>query len=131
MSFLYPRTVAIHRPRGATPAGTTPQVGDIGYASQDWSTAPGDPNGEDVILTGVPASIQFQSPISRSFTGVPTDAHSPSGWNVFIPKRAAAQGSIRTRDVVIDDQGVRYQVIAPYWTPLGHNLRVEQEERSN
>ena len=131
LGFIYPRRISVHRPRGAAQPGAAPQVGDVGYSGQDWSTTPGDFNGEDAILTDLPASIQYQSPISRSGTGVPTDTHAPNAWTIFVPKRAAALGAIEARDIVIDDRGVRYQVIAPYWNMLGHKLRVEEEERSN
>ena len=130
---IYPRTVAIRRPRGgaAPDSSTGPQVGDIGYSGQDWSAAPNDPEGEDEILSGVPASIQFQSPVSRNGDGVPTDAHAPNVWSIFVPKDAIALGGIKARDVIIDDLGTRYQVIAPYWSPLGYKVRAEEEERSS
>ena len=112
MSFMYPRTVSVSRPN-ATPAG---QLGDVGYSAQRG------PVDETVIATGLAASIQFDRQGQRNPTGLPSDAAYKPIWKVFIPASAAALGSIQSADVITDDLGVRYQVVAPYWNSLGYRL---------
>lgn len=113
MSFLYPRLVSVHRQKAQTAGGgVKPYSGET-------------PTNEDVIATGLPASIQFKRERSRPDAGLPTDSFSRGGWNILIPKSAAALGLIVERDVIVDDLGKRYQVVAPYWNSLGYNLSAD------
>lgn len=106
--FMYPRTIDIHRPAGQ--AG----VGALGYGGQTVAT-------EAVLATGIRCSIQMQREGQRNPTGLPGDGKQASHF-VFIPKAALALGAVRSRDILIDDQGRRYQVIDPYFDSLGHRL---------
>lgn len=110
MGFLYPRTIAIHRPAGQ--AG----VGALGYGGQVVAQ-------EAVIATDVAASIQLEREGQRNSTGLPGDGKQAS-HSVFIRRAALALGTVRSRDIVIDDLGKRYQVLDPYWDSLGHRLAV-------
>jgi hypothetical protein len=112
LSFLYPRTVSISRPH----ANPTTDVGDQGYNAERGAAD------ETVLATDLPASIQLDRQGQRNGEGLPTDARYQAIYKVFIPKSAAALGSIKSADVVTDDQGVRYQVFSPYWDSLGYRL---------
>jgi hypothetical protein len=114
MSFIYPRVVAISRPNAKAPT----QVGDVGYSAERG------PVDETVVATGLPASIQLDRSGQRNPEGLPTDAPSDPVWKLFIPKSAAALGTIRSSDVCTDDMGQRYVIQAPYWNSLGHACRM-------
>ena len=106
MSFIYPRTISVKRP--AANSGT----GSIGYGGEIPST-------ETAIASGLPASIQHHSGQGRTVTGLPADAPKGADWYIFL-KAAVAEGTITENDIVIDDLGKRYHVIAAYWAPLGY-----------
>jgi hypothetical protein len=110
MSFLYPRTVAAHRPAAQTGGGL------LGYGGQSQAT-------ETVVATGLPASIQERREGSNNPVGLPSDATRPS-WYIFIPRGFADLGTILAADVIVDDLGTRYQVDSPYWDSLGYRLTV-------
>lgn len=114
MSFLYPRTVAITRPNGQAGVGVQPYGGET-------------PTNETPVASGLPASIQLQKDRGKPAADLPADAGKTT-WRVFIPAASAALGLIKTRDIVTDDLGQRYQVVGPYWNSLGHNLLVERLE---
>jgi hypothetical protein len=109
VSFLYPRTIAIHRPATAT------TVGAQGYSGETAAV-------ESVIIVDIPASIQQAPSRGSPEGGLPADSPMTASWKIFIPKSAAALGLIQNRDVVIDDLGARYVVIANYWNSLGYRL---------
>ena len=110
-SWIYPRTIAVTRP-------TQPvAVGNVGYAAELPST-------EAPILSGITASIQVDRARGSTGIGLPGDSQKTM-WKVFTPLGAIALGVVHTRDIVTDDQGIRYQIAAPYWTPLGCQLLCE------
>jgi hypothetical protein len=111
MSFLYPRVVGITRPTQAMSPGIN------GYGGQVPST-------ETAVASGLPASIQYVKQRGPEEARLPGDSHKTE-WRVFIPLAAIARGLIETRDIVTDDAGQRYQVIAPYWDSLGYQLTCE------
>lgn len=125
---IYPRTVAVHRQK--TVAGTTDIIGGVGYSGAEQGVGI---EGETVLLTGLPASIQVgaagratKSAIAGS--GLPGDAVIRPIWNIFIPASAITQYSIRDRDIITDDEGYRYEVATNYWTELGYQLSTVREE---
>lgn len=103
MSFLHPRTITIKRP------GAQTGVGAVGYGGQLPST-------ETPLFTGLEASIQAARTPGSSGVGLPGDSRG-SGWQIFF--KGPAVGAVRNRDIIIDDQGNRYQVSTAYWNPLG------------
>ena len=111
MSFLYPRTASFHRPAAQT------GVGVVGYGGQTVAT-------ETAIAgaQGVRCSIQERREGSQMPT-LPADGYKPT-WYVYIPKSVLAKGVLEDRDVMVDDLGVRFQVIAAYWDSLGYRLTV-------
>jgi hypothetical protein len=114
MSFLYPRTIAVHRP------DTNPGAGSQGYSGVL-------PSEENTVLRSACASIQFKPGGGKRPTGgLPADTSSKANFHIFIPLSAAPQpGIVLNRDIVIDDLGNRYQVISNYWNSLGFNLYAE------
>lgn len=114
MSFLYPRTIAVRRP------GAQSGEGALAYGGQTQER-------EVDVATGIRAGIQERREGQRNGVALPADGTRPT-WYVFIPKSAAALGLIKDRDVVVDDLGERYQVVANYWDSLGYRLTVERLE---
>lgn len=114
MSFLYPRTVSVTRPAAQVGVGTLPYGGMVKV-------------NETAVVAGLPASIQMNKVRGMPEADLPADA-GKTHWRVFIPGSAAALGVIAVRDVLTDDLGQRYQVIAPYWNSLGHTLLCERLE---
>lgn len=111
MSFLYPRMISITRP-------THPQgVGAIGYGAQQ-------PREEQPVAEKIAASIQLKGSGKENDNRLPGDAKKTE-WKIMF---RAQRDLVQTRDVITDDLGIRYQVLAPYWNSLGYNclcLRLE------
>ena len=120
MSFMYPRTISVVRPVG-NGSDAEPAVGDVGYNADRGNAQPGD---ETPIASGIPCSIQLDRQGQRNGEGLPTDSRYQPIYKVFIPKAAVALGLIKGADVVVDDQGQRYQVFSPYWDSMGYRLGV-------
>lgn len=109
---IYARTVTITRPSNAATGG---QVAYIGQNRADETT----------VAAALPASVQSKSVGSRrsGTDKIAADAPGPIVWDIFIPRRALAKGLVRDRDIVTDDEGIRYQVAAAYWNILGWHLQ--------
>src|SRR5258705_11092172 len=100
-SFIYYRQISFYR------QATELAVGQVGYMGHVRGT-------EALLFSGIPASVQCPSIGSRR-TGdgiLPDDAPGPIRWNIFLPANAVPNGSIISRDIVVDDEGNRYQVAA-------------------
>jgi hypothetical protein len=117
---IYNRTIAIHRSR--TVAGSSDTIGLTGYSGTEQSTSPSDPEGEQVLFTGVPAKIQAAVMGRKRDSALPQDAVFAPGWKIFVPAIALAQYSVRDRDIVLDDENYRYEVAQAYWDILGYQL---------
>lgn len=121
MSFQYPRTIEIRRQTDPETTGSTVSVGLQSYEGRIASEAvTGD---ETVIATGIRANIQVKS--EGRVTGktvLPSNAAGEPTYRVFIPRSALAKGVIREHDIIIDDEGYRYSVSAPYWNSMGYRL---------
>lgn len=115
MSFLYPRVIAISRP--LVQSG----VGAVGYGGLASS-------GETTIASGISASIQQKKDVSKPDAGLPGDIAKRTLWLVMIPLNAVAKGVIKDRDIVTDDENIRYQVTAAYWNSLGYKVLAERLE---
>lgn len=111
MGFIYPRTITISRPGAQTGEGM------LGYGGETQAA-------ETQVATSVPASIQERREGQRNPTGLPGDGTRPT-YYIFIPKRALARDGMKALDVITDDLGVRYKVVAPYWDSLGHRPTCE------
>lgn len=105
MSFMYPRTIAITRSAVADAPSLTP-----GYSGLDWTA-------ETPVESGIAASIQLDRQGKENPAGLPSDVK-VTMWRIFFKRPL---GLLQERDVITDDQGLRYKVIAPYWNSLGYN----------
>ena len=121
---IYPHTVSVRRAK--TVAGGTDVIGNVGYSGAEQGTGV---EGETVLFTGLPASIQLGA-AGRTTKGteLPGDATSRPIWNVFIPASAITQYSVRDRDIIVDDEGYRYEVGANQWTAAGYQLSTIRQE---
>ena len=43
-------------------------------------------------------------------------------WAIYVPPSALPRGSVKDRDIILDDEGIRYQVGQAYWEVLGYKL---------
>jgi len=119
-SFVYPRTVDIHR--SETVAGGSPNIGLVGYSGMAQGAGSGT-QGETVIITGIPCTIQTKGMGRVKGQGLlPGDAPGPGQWAIYLPANAVTKGTIKDRDVLVDDEGVRYYVSMSAWSPLGYGL---------
>ncbi len=116
MSFIYPRTASFYRPNPVVAPG------DIGYSGESSdSQAP--------IASAVPCSIQYKRASGGLAANLPADVVSKSIWIFFIPLSAGfVLGTLKDRDIAMDDLGVRYQVAADYWNSLGYQIACERLE---
>jgi hypothetical protein len=110
MSFLYPRTIAVKRQPAKTGVGVLP------YGAQ----VPAD---ETTIASGLPASIQQARERGAPDGHLPGSESSKAGWNIFV--RTPDRTLITEHDVIVDDLGNRYTVVAGYWNSLGYRARAE------
>ena len=121
---VYPRTVSVRRSKTVT--GTTDAIGNVGYSGAEQGTGS---EGEAILFTGLPASIQLGAVGRTTKSGeLPGDAVTKPIWNIFIPANVITQYSIRDRDIILDDEGYRYEVGANYWTGLGYQLSTVRQE---
>jgi hypothetical protein len=104
MSLLYPRLCTVKRP--GVPA--VPAVGQVPFSGVT-------PQNERLIVANVLCSIIYNRSGGGDPAGLPTD--SPlSQWKISIPVAGPiALGLILTNDIVIDDTGLRYKIVAPNW----------------
>jgi hypothetical protein len=102
VSFLYPRTIGTSRP--ASDSG----VGDAGYSGTTTQT-------ETPQLSGIPASIQMKQNGTPAPAGV-GDNGRDAFWLILFQ---ATLGQVLDRDIITDDQGLRYQVFGAAYTALG------------
>jgi hypothetical protein len=117
---MYPRTIAVHR---AIPsAASTTTVGLVGYSGMTTEPAAGDTAGEVVLFTNIPASIQAAQIGRKRDSALPSDVVLAPTWDIYVPASSLAQGSVKDRDVILDDEGIRYQVGQAYWEVLGYKL---------
>lgn len=123
MQTLYPRTIAVHRAK--TPAAASAgQIGLVGYSGMTESPNSLDAagQGETVLFTGISASIQATQQGRKKDSSLPSDAVWSPTWVIYIPLAALAKGSVRDRDIIVDDENYRYEVGQAYWNILGYKL---------
>jgi hypothetical protein len=115
---LLPRTIELHRSKNpATPSDT----GLGTYQGREASTDFSDPEGEAILLTNIACDIQSRG-IGRS-TGamtLPGNISKHPQWRIITG--LLALHTIRDNDILIDDEGYRYQVALNQWSALGYVL---------
>src|SRR5262249_16656168 len=109
---LYPRIISIRRPISVASVGLVAYSGEV-------------ETNESTLFTGLPASIQHRSGRGSHGANLPADTPNRADFHIFVPRAAAALGSVQERDIIVDDIGNRYQVIAAYWNSLGYRLFAE------
>ncbi|HYA07491.1 MAG TPA: hypothetical protein VEF90_16520 [Xanthobacteraceae bacterium] len=117
MNFVYPRRVSVYRLPGF-------ESGNAGYGAQDyqeaqtasagsiWSSTP--------VYTGLQCSIQEYRSGQRPIDDLPGSTTVTPTVKLYIPRMVLAKGSLMFRDYLLDDLGVKYHVINPYWNSLGY-----------
>jgi hypothetical protein len=119
--MLYPRCIEIHRVK--TVAGPTDSViGLTGYSGAEASTSPSDPNGEAVLYIDIKANIQSGATGRKRDSALPQDVVTNPTWTIYLPRTQVPKGAIRDRDIIVDDEGYRYEVGQAYWNILGWKL---------
>ena len=116
---VYPRTIEIHR--NETNAGAA-DIGLAGYSGAEATTSPSNPADETVLFTGIPASIQAARYGTKNITALPQNTVTAPSWNIFVPLPSVQKGAVRDRDIVVDDEGYRYEVGQAYWNRLGFKM---------
>lgn len=67
-------------------------------------------------------SIQEYRAAQRPIDNLPgSEAITPS-FKIYIPKKTLARGSLLLRDFLLDDIGLKYSIMDPYWNSLGYRL---------
>ena len=130
------RVVALVRPSeevspigGAAP-GMPSQPGSAG-TSWGVSSKPVTGNvqaGEIAIVAGVPVNILGTTGRATGTGELPSDAPGPSRWRIALPASVCPKGSVKDRDVLIDEEGYRYQVSAAVWTAIGYRCEAIRTE---
>lgn len=110
MSFLYPRIVSAVRQNADDAVGAQPYSGET-------------PSTESIVSAGLAARIQADRQGTSPTARLAADAAGQSIWLILI--RKAALGSVKTRDVLVDELGSRYQVISAEWGQLETTCRCQ------
>lgn len=118
MSLIYTSTIDVHRVK--TVAGTTDAIGLTGYSGAEQSQTSA--QGETVLFTDIPASIQSATMGRKKDAALPQDAVFAPSWIIFTPANALPKGGVRDRDILVDDGGYRYEVAQANWDILGYKL---------
>lgn len=112
MSLIFPRTIKIVRPYDQKGVGT------LGYGGMSQNT-------ERLIIENVPAAIQQKS-ISRQLSQkLPGDIRAKTLWRILFKLPHAL---IEDRDIVVAENGERFQITSSYWTPIMYNCLSERLE---
>ena len=119
MSFIYPRTINIYRqtgfPRGTAGLGAQPyQEPQTVNAASVWSTRP--------VASNITCSIQEYRSGQRPVENLPGSTLVTPTSKIFVPLRSLARGAVSVRDYIMDDLGLKYEVINPYWNSLGYRI---------
>lgn len=115
---LFPRRIDLHRSRQQNAPAA---VGAGNYGGREASTALSDPEGEMILLQNLPCQIESRG-IGRA-TGQMTLAGNVTRnpqWRIMT--KPLPLGTIRDNDIIVDDEGYRYQVALNNWTINGYVL---------
>jgi hypothetical protein len=118
---VYPRIIQVERLQTNAGAADT-VIGLTGYSGATATPAPTDPNSPIVLATGIPASIQAGPTGRKKDSALPQDVVFMPTWLIYVPLAALAKGTVRDRDIIVDDEGYRYEVGQAYWNRLGWKI---------
>lgn len=116
---MYPRTISIYRlplaPAGSAGFGAQPyQEPQTASGASVWASAP--------IFSGIQCSIQEYRSGQHGPEPLPGDTPVIPTTKIFVPAKFLALGTVQYRDYILDDIGLKYAVINPYWNSLGYRL---------
>lgn len=119
MSFIYPRRLTIFRWQSdLTPSnpGIQPyqEPQTINPSTEIWQTPP--------VFTNISCSIQEYRSGTRPVDNLPGSSYVTPTSKIFIPRNQLSLGQVVVRDFLMDDLGIQYQVVNPYWNSLGYRL---------
>lgn len=104
MSLIYPRSFTASR------------------ASEVFTAQDGLHSVALVIVSNVPCSIQLKRTKGHSPVAFPAGTNTEAGMNTWRILCKLPLGTIMKGDEIVDDLGIRYEVISPYWNALGYNM---------
>ena len=84
--------------------------------------------GEVTLGADVPCALLPLGGSARPSGEVPTDATGPSRWRAYLPQSVFPKGSVKTGDVLVDDEAERYLTNSAGWTDLGYRLELTRLE---
>jgi hypothetical protein len=118
VNLLYPRTVSHRRSALVVPSSA---VGLGGYEGREATPSPPNPNGEVMLHPSIQCGIESRG-IGRStgHTLLPGQVSTHPQWRIITPPMPIK--TIRDNDILVDDEGYRYQVALNFWTPFGYVL---------
>ena len=104
-------------------------VGAQPYSGVENSTNPLNPNGEQTLFASVPIALVSRAiGKAKGLDITPSDAPGPVQWWAYPSPAAVPQGSVRDRDVLVDQDSYRYQTAGAYWTANGYRLQTIRVE---
>ena len=117
--FIYPRLLSIYRlpalPNSPAGFGAQPyQEPQTAVVASVWASTP--------IYSGIGCSIQEYRSGQRPSDDLPGSTLVTPTNKIYIPVRTLPLGAIKVRDYLMDDLGIRYHVINPYWNSMGYRL---------
>jgi hypothetical protein len=118
-AFIYRRTFSVRREGPESGVGAPTDEDDYGGTNEA---------GEQTLATGIPCSLQHASTGSSSEANLPGGAPSRGRWRFHVPKGALASGLVKRGYILVDDQGTRYIVLAPYEHALGWRIECDVAE---
>ncbi len=80
---------------------------------------------ETIIFTGVKADIQRSSNTAMPRAKLPGDVDMGT---LYIVHFNLPRGSMKVRDMIINQDGERYQVLYPYWTLFNYQCACKLEQ---
>ena len=119
MSFLRPRTITISR---QTQQATTSGFGVGSYSGYSGAIA----TDETTIAENVPANIYLMRTARALNTDLPGETVLRAMYRVVFS--SSDSSLVSKEDVITADDGVRYQVSAPYWSSFGYSCLCERLE---
>ena len=107
------RIISAFRPQQQT------GVGAVGYGGDTVAQ-------ETALITGYPASILQATKSDRSLVNLPGDVRNPA-WTLLLPS-LPGDVTLRSEDVITDDQSRRYVISGAELTDLGWRISAVQAE---
>lgn len=115
---VYSRTIELRRLK-SNAGSADAAIGLVGYSGAEQGSGSA---GEIVLATAVPASIDAAQTGRKRSGALPGDAVFAPTWRIYVPAPGLAKGTVRDRDIIVDDEAYRYEVAQASWDSLGYKL---------